>query len=90
MLQQSNRVEEDVEQRENDDLNSSMTSLESSVQGESDESEADDADDCVDLELTMWQVLRKSKAKNEHLKRLHSNISKAEIFEGDIMKFGES
>lgn len=58
------------------------------MHGDSEESEADDADDCVDLELTMWQVLRKSKAKNEHLKRLHSNISKAEIFQGDIMKFG--
>jgi|JI9StandDraft_1071089.scaffolds.fasta_scaffold56144_2 hypothetical protein len=65
-----------------------MTSKESSVVDNSEESEADDADDCVDLEVTMWQVLRKNKAKNEYLQKLHSKISKTEIFQGDIMKFG--
>jgi hypothetical protein len=39
-----------------------VTSKESSVVDNSEESEADDADDCVDLEVTMWQVLRKNKA----------------------------
>lgn len=54
----------------------SVTSQESSVidHASSEESDADDADDCVDLEVTMWQVLRKNKAKNEYLKKMHSNI----------------
>lgn len=64
----------------------SLTSKESS-ESEA-ESEADDADDCVDLEVTMWQVLRKTKAKNNFLQKIHSSICKAEIFQGDIMKFG--
>jgi hypothetical protein len=67
----------------------SLTSQESSAREmDTDESEISDADDCVDLEVTMWQVLRKNKAKNEYLKKLHSNVCKAEIYQGDIMKFG--
>jgi hypothetical protein len=77
---------DNLESNLRDDI--SMTSKESSMAENSEGSEADDADDCVDLEITMWQVLRKNKAKNEFLQKMHSKISKTEIYQGDIMKFG--
>jgi len=86
-LNEEHSVDRGLEEEDSSKDDVSLTSKEDEGP-DSEESEADDADDCVDLEVTMWQVLRKNKARNNYLQKIHSNICKTEIFQGDIMKFG--
>lgn len=55
---------------------------------DNDDEEDEDEEDNVNMEKTMWLVLRKNKPTNETLKTFYAEVQTCTVKVKDIVKFG--